>query len=267
MSMRPGIMWMGKLYPPVWHGDELEPAELFANLKAMGVEGIDIFARAVDQYGVDTLADALDSSGLQCSCYYISADLVTDDPEKSGLADEAFPKGIENAQTLGASVVFTHGSQHAHKGEDNFQRYIDRLGEKLQLFKDIDQTLVIENAGFLLHTGEDMVRACEALGDEGLRLCPDTGNFTLWGQDAFEAVEMCMPWTIHFHMKDYAERWDEDGGVRGKEAILGQGTTAVAEVFEMLHKQAWSGWTAWEPGPQDEDGITASVQELLRLIG
>jgi len=267
MAIRPGIMWMGKLYPPVWRGDELEPAELFANLKAMGVEGMDIFARAVDQYGIDTLAAALDSSGLECSCYYIAADLVTDDAEASQAADEAFIRGIENAQTLGTEICFTHGSQHAHKGEDNFQRYIDRLGEKLQLFKDLDLTLVIENAGHLLHTGDDMVRAAEALGDEGLRLCPDTGNFTLWGVDVIDAVTKCLPWTVHFHIKDYAERWEEDGNVRGNEAVLGEGATPVGEVFDILHDEAWSGWTAWEPGPQDEDGITESVRELLRLIG
>lgn len=267
MAIRPAVMWMGKLYPPVWRGEEQEPAEQFAMLKEMGIEGIDIFARAADQYGVDTLTSALDSSGLECSCYYIPADLVADEPEKVQLADEAFPKGIENAQQLGATVCFTHGSQHAHKGEENFQRYIDRLGEKVQLFKDIEQTLVIENAGFLMHTGDDMVRICEVLGDEGLRLCPDTGNFTLWGVDEMDAVTKCMPWTAHFHIKDYAERWEENGAPRGKEAILGQGVTPVAQIFEMLEAQSWSGWAAWEPGPQDEEGVEASVRELLRLIG
>ncbi|NLO07269.1 MAG: sugar phosphate isomerase/epimerase [candidate division WS1 bacterium] len=267
MAMRPAVMWMGKLYPPVWRGEEQEPAEQFAMLREMGIEGIDIFARAVDQYGVDTLASALESSGLECSCYYISADLVSDGPEKVEAADAAFPRGIENAQTLGATICFTHGSQHAHKGEDNFQRYLDRLREKLQLFKDVEQKLVIENAGFLLHTGEDMARACEVLADEGLGLCPDTGNFTLWGQDAFDAVMKCMPWAWHFHIKDYAERWEENGAPRGKEAVLGQGVTPVAKVFDMLHERRWSGWVAWEPGPQDEDGIEASVKELLRLIG
>lgn len=267
MGIRPAIMWMGRLYPPVWHEKELEPAQQFAMLKGMGIDGIDIFARAVDQYGVDTLADALSTSGLECSCYYISADLVSDDPEKSRIADDAFPKGIDNARALGASICFTHGSQHSHRGEENFRRYIARLGEKLQLFKDTGLTLVIENAGHLLHTGDDMVRACEALGDEGLRLCPDTGNFTLWGVDVIDAVTKCMPWTVHFHIKDYAERWEEDGNPRGREAILGQGITPVEEIFEMLHERGWSGWTAWEPGPQDEDGITESVRELLRLIG
>ncbi len=266
MAIRPAVMWMGKLYPPVWRGRELEPAEQFELLRSLGVEGIDILARGVDQYGIETLRSALDSSGLECSCYYIAADLVSDEPEKVRAADEAFPRGIENAQTLGATICFTHGSQHAHKGEESFQRYTDRLREKLQLFKGIEQTLVIENAGYLMHTGDDMVRICEALGNYGLRLCPDTGNFTLWGVDEMDAVRKCLPWTSHFHIKDYLERWEENGAPRGKEGILGQGVTPVAEIFALLKQQSWSGWAAWEPASQDEDGVTESIQNLLRLI-
>lgn len=267
MALTSGIMWMGKIWPGEWHGKQLTPAQLFAKLREMGLETIDIFARAVDEHGVDTLKAALDDSGLRCACYYIPADLVTDDPEKVRLADEAFPRGIEVAQQLGAPIVFTHGSQHAHSGEENLQRYIDRLGEKLQLFEGTGLTLVIENAGSLLHEADKMVRVCEALGDMGLRLCPDTGNFTLWGQDEIEAVSKCLPWTAHFHIKDYAERWERDGTVGGTEAVLGQGITPVAEIIQILKDANWSGVLAWEPGPQDEAGVEASVSELLRLIG
>ncbi len=268
MALTSGIMWYGKqIAEPTWEGEELTVAELFGKLKGMGIDTIDVFGRSIDEYGLDTVLSALDETGMKCACYYIGADLVADDAEKVEAADEAFTVGIERAQALGAPICFSCGSQHSHRGEEDFQRYLDRLGEKLELFKDIEQTLVLENAGHLLHTGEHMVRAAEALGDDGLRLCPDTGNFTLWGVDALEAVKMCMPWTAHMHIKDYAERWEEDGNPRGREAILGQGITPVAEVFEVLHSEDWDGVVAWEPGPQDEEGVTESIRELMRLIG
>ena len=169
MAMKPGIMWMGSINPPVWHGKELQPVELFKLLSGMGCEGIDIFARSAEQHGVDTLKAALDESGLACSCYYISADLVGEDPEKVEAADDAFPRGIEQAQALGAPVCFTHGSQHAHAGGDNLTRYIDRLGEKLALFEGTDMTLVIENAGTLVHSADHMMSLMDVLADEGLR--------------------------------------------------------------------------------------------------
>ena len=268
MAITSGIMWYGKqISPPTWDGKDLTVAELFGKLRSMGVDTIDIFGRSIDEYGLDTVAAALDETGMKCACYYIGADLVADDAETVQATDEAFTVGIERAQTLGAPICFSCGSQHSHKGEEDFQRYIERLGEKLQLFKNIEQTLVIENAGHLLHTGDDMVRIAEALGDEGLRLCPDTGNFTLWGVDEIDAVTRCLPWTTHMHMKDYAERWEEDGNPRGKEANLGQGITPVAEIFQMLHDANWEGVAAWEPGPQDEEGVTESLRELIRLIG
>lgn len=267
MAIRPAVMWMGKIYPPVWYDKELEPAELFALLAEMGIEGIDVFARAVDQYGVDTLSSALKSSGLECSCYYISANLVPEDPEVAQTADDAFTRGIENAQALGSELCFTHGSQGAERTEENFERYMDRLAEKLQLFAQTDMTLLIENSGQLMHTGDDLVRAAERLGDEGLRLCPDTGNFTLWDVDVLDAVNKCMPWTAHIHIKDYTEEHDDDGTVRDVEVPLSTGDTPVAEVFEILHGEGWSGWAPWEPGPQDEQGVIDSVEELLRLIG
>ncbi|MGI5818324.1 MAG: sugar phosphate isomerase/epimerase family protein [Armatimonadota bacterium] len=268
MAMTSGIMWYGKqIHPPTWDGEELSVEQLFTKLHEMGLETVDIFGRSFEAYDQDTIAAALDASGLRCACYYIGADLVADEPEKVQAADEAFTVGIERAQALGAPICFSCGSQHSHRGEEDFQRYLDRLGEKLQLFKEIEQTLVIENAGHLLHTGDHMVRAAEALGDEGLRLCPDTGNFTLWGVDEIDAVTRCLPWTAHMHIKDYAERWEEDGNPRGREAILGQGITPVAEIFEILHGEQWDGVVAWEPGPQDEQGVTDSVAQLMSLIG
>lgn len=268
MALTSGIMWYGKqIHPPTWDGEDLTVAALFDRLQEMGLETIDVFGRSVDEYGLDTIQNALSDSGLKCACYYIGADLVAEEPEKVEAADEAFEVGIERAQALGAPICFTCGSQHSHRTEEEFERYLERLSEKLELFADIEQTLVLENAGHLLNTGEHMVRAAEALGDEGLRLCPDTGNFTLWGVDALEAVKMCMPWTAHMHIKDYAERWEEDGNPRGKEAILGEGITPVEEIFEVLHAEDWDGVVAWEPGPQDEKGVEESIRELMRLIG
>ena len=266
MAMTPGIMWMGSINPPVWHGKELQPVELFRLLRGIGVETIDIFAGSAQQHGVESLSAALQEADLKCACYYISADLVTDEPEKAQTADEAFPRGIEAAQALGAPICFTHGSQHAHAGDENFQKYIDRLGEKLALFEGTDITLVIENAGTLLHRAPDMLRIMDALADDGLRLCPDTGNFTLWRQDEVEAVEMLLPYSVHFHIKDYGDLWEEEGRLRGKEFVLGEGITPVETIIGMLKEADWEGVLAWEPGPQDEAGVEQSVKKLLELM-
>jgi sugar phosphate isomerase/epimerase len=264
--MTPGIMWMGAINPPVWYGKELEPVELFKLLRGMGAEAIDIFARTAEQHGAETLAQALREADLRCSCYYISADLVSGEPDKVAAADEAFPRGIEMAQALSAPICFTHGSQHAHAGEENLQLYIERLREKVRLFQGTGMTLVIENAGTLLHAARDMLRVMDALADEGLRLCPDTGNFTMWRQDEVEAIEMLLPYSVHYHIKDFGELWEEEGRLRGRETVLGEGVTPVEEIIGMLKEAEWEGVLAWEPGPQDEAGVEQSVRQLLEYM-
>jgi len=266
MALTSGIMWYGAINRDEWYGKPNHPTELFPQLKEMGIDTVDIFGRSVDDWGLEVVKGALDSSGLGCACYYISCDLVKDDPEGVAAADEAFEVGMGNAEVLGAPICFTCGTQHGNEGEDAFGRYIDRLGEKVALFEGTGMTLVIENAGKLLHTAADMKRIMDALADDGLRLCPDTGNFTLWRQDEIEAVEMLLPWSAHFHMKDYAELWEEDGALRGREAVLGEGLTPIAEIMAMIKGSDYDGVLAWEPGTQDEAGVEQSVKNMLEMI-
>ena len=266
MPMTPGIMWMGSIGKMQWRGQELDPAGLFGLLKGMGLQTVDIFAANAEKWGLDTLKDALSASGLSCACYYIACDLVKDDPEGVAAADEAFVRGIENAQALGASICFTHGSQHGNQGDGAFTRYIERLGEKLRLFEGTGITLVIENAGKLMHTARDMKRVMDALADDGLRLCPDTGNFTYWGQNEVEAIEMLLPWSVHYHMKDFAEVREENGVPRGREGVFGEGLTPIDEIMDLIKGFGYEGVLAWEPGPQDEDGVEQSVRNLLAMM-
>lgn len=266
MAMTSGIMWMGSISKLQWRGQQMTPAEFFPLLAGMGVETIDIFARSVEEWGLDTIKEALDQAGMRCACYYIGCDLVREDAEGVAAADEAFVKGIEVAQALGAPICFTHGSQHGNEGEAAFARYIQRLGEKLKLFEGTGMTLVIENAGKLLHTAADMKRVMDALADDGLRLCPDTGNFTLWRQDEVEAIKLLLPWSVHYHMKDYGELWEEDGALRGREAIFGEGLTPIDEIMALIKASGYQGVLAWEPGPQDEDGVEKSIRNLLQKM-
>ncbi len=266
MAMTSGIMWMGSIAGLEWRGEKMDPAGYFPLLKGMGVDTLDIFARSADDWGVDTLKSALDAADMTCACYYIGCDLVKSDPEGVAAADEAFVKGIENAQILGAPICFTAGTQHGNEGEEAFQRYIDRLREKLPMFKGTGMQLVIENAGKLMHTAADLKRTAEALEDDGLRLCPDTGNFTLWRQDEVEAVEMLMPWSIHYHMKDYGELWEKDGALGGREAIFGEGLTPVDECLDLIKAAGYDGVLAWEPGTQDDDGVVQSIKNMLEKM-
>jgi len=267
MSVTPGIMWGGALSRPTWRGREVVPVEFFAMLRAMGVEAIDIFARHVDQYGVGALREGLDRSGLRCGCFYIHGDLLAQNEKQRREVDLAFEHGIESALALGAPLCFTHGSQHTRAGEEARAAYIERLREKAALVADAGMALVIENAGLLVNTPEHMVEVIEGAGDAGLRLCPDTGNFSVWGIHEVGAIRRCLPSMAHIHLKDLSPDSVGDEAGRGVPEVLGRGVTPIAEVIALLDAEGWTGVAAWEPGPTDEDGIEAGVAELLRLTG
>lgn len=262
MAVIPGIMWSSPL--SVWHGEKLDPIGLMNLLAEMGLCTIDIFMRHVDTWGVDALRAALGESGLRCSCFYIKGDLLATGEELEKV-DEDFARGIEAAKALGAPLIFTHGTQHTREGESALKAYIGALRERNAQVRDAGRILVIENAGLLARTPEHLLTIIDALGDEGLSLCPDVGNFSIWEIDEVKAVRRLLPWTAHLHLKDLSPEWVGNKKARGASAVLGRGVTPIAEIVELLQARAWEGAAVWEPGPQDEQGITDGVNELLRL--
>jgi len=203
----------------------------------------------------------MDRHGLTCACYYVPADLCASGTEAEATAQAAFMSGIENATILGSPIVFTYGTQHTYAGEDMFQRYTERLGDMLALFEQTGLTLVVENAGSLMYSVEDMLRLMDALGGAGLRLCLDTGNFHLWEQDEVEATRLAQQWTIHFHVKDYVDQcWVSEGQPGATQVDLGSGAVRHAEVMEILRSGGYAGALAFEPHNQ------ASIEPGLRTL-
>lgn len=266
MAITPGIMWGQPLSPPVWYGEELDPVGLMNLLAGMGLETIDIFQRHVDAYGVRGLRKGLRESGLRCSCYYIQGDLLAGGDDLREV-DEDFARGIEAASALEAPLVFTHGTQHTREGDDALLAYIGVLRERNEQVQNACLTLVIENAGVLVRTPDQLLTIIDALGEEGLRLCPDVGNFCIWGIDPVDALRRLLPWTAHVHLKDLHPDYVGNEQGRGLPEVLGRGVTPIADIIALLQAQAWEGAAVWEPGPHDEQGITDGIEELLRLVG
>jgi len=247
MPMKTGLMISGL---PTEIGDRtVDVHGYFELLSDWGAQTLDIFPGTLATLTAAELRAALDDHGLACACYYIGADLNATGAEAEETCRQGFVEGIENALTLGAPIVFTHGTQHTYAGEDMFQRYTQRLGEMLPLVNDAGLTLVVENAGTLMHTVDDMLRLMDSLGDDGLRLCLDTGNFFLWGQDEVDAMRRAMGWTIHLHVKDYTDqRWIEPKTrPDAAHAILGQGEVRHAAILEILRAAGFDGVLALEP--------------------
>lgn len=246
MTMKTGLMTSGPIKE--WQGKALDLDGYLALVKSWGTQTLDIFPGFLNAAPARDVRRALDRHGLTCACYYIPADLCATGAQAETAAADAFAAGYENAAILGSPIVFTYGTQHTYAGEDMFRRYTERLGGMLSRFEKTGLTLVVENAGTLMHKVRDMLRLMDALGAAGLRLCVDTGNFHLWEQDEVEATRLARQWTIHFHVKDYVnQHWVGEGKPAATQVDLGTGAVRHAPVLEILRTTGYAGVLALEP--------------------
>jgi sugar phosphate isomerase/epimerase len=259
-----GLMASGPIRQ--WQGKTLDLDGYLALVKSWGLQTLDLFPDFLNVVSARELRLAMDRHGLFCACYYVPADLCASGAQAEAAAADAFAVGIENADILGSPIVFTYGTQHTYAGEDMFQRYSERLGAMLKFFRKTKITLVVENAGTLMHSAKDMVRLMDALGSAGLRLCVDTGNFHLWQQDEVEATRLTRPWTIHFHVKDYVEpHWVGPGQPDATSVGLGTGAVRHAEVMQILRSTGYTGTLAFEP--HNEAAIQPGLRTLSGWLG
>lgn len=244
--MRTGMMVFGPVTE--LEGRPVDLDAFLASLQAWGLQSLDIFPDFMGERSAQEVRAALDRCGLICDCYYVGADLCAPGAQAREVAEAAFARGIEAATLLGAPILFTHGTQHTYAGEEMFARYAAGLGEMLALFESTGITLVVENAGTLMHRVEDMLRLMQLLGPAGLRLCLDTGNFYLWEQDEVAATRLAREWTVHFHVKDYVDRhWVGPGQPGATDVNLGTGNVRHAEVLEILRETGYAGTLSCEP--------------------
>jgi sugar phosphate isomerase/epimerase len=232
--MKTGLMVASPLTE--FQGRSLDLPSHLALMKSWGVQTLDIFPGFLGGQPAAQVRKCLDDAGVPCACYYIGVDLNAPEAATVAAVDDLFRQGIDDACALGAPIVFTHGTQHSHSGDDMRRRYADRLSEKLPAVRAANLTLVVENAGTLMHTPGQCRWLMEELGPEGLRFCSDTGNFFLWGEDEVESIRELLPWTIHCHVKDYIDQIWHEPGVRPDATNVTVGTGAVrnAECIALL---------------------------------
>jgi len=259
--MQPGLMTSGPLKE--WRGQAMDLDGYLALLRSWGLETLDIFPAFIDACGLDTVAAKLAEHGLHTACFYASADLISTEAAAAAKARQSFERGLECCAALGSPLLFTHGSQHAYAGRDNFERYRDRLAEMLRLVEATDVVLVVENAGSLMHSASPMAELVAALDSPQFKLALDTGNFYIWSEDEVDAVERLMPHTVHFHVKDYGRRWVDEKGPHADAAVLGEGGVRHEAIRAHLQVVGYSGALAFERSGQDEDGFEASVRTVV----
>jgi len=256
--MRPSYMIFS--VPDTWQGNPITTRDFFQVLRDAGLEGVDIFPPVLEtvEGGAVQLRALLDEVGLETACYYRSLDLI--DPERESEVNLLFDEAVAVCAALGCRYLFTHGSQHRYEGDENRRRYIEQLRGLVDRLEGTGLTLVIENAGLLMHSVAQMREVLEGVDREGLRLALDSGNFYLWHQDEVAAFGELLPYTVHLHVKDYVNRRFEGKNPKADGIELGRGEVRHGEILELLRNAAYRGWMAYEKTMDGDDALWRSLK-------
>lgn len=259
--MKVGYMLMGQ--PRDAKGEPVQWIEYLKYLKSLGLEGVDLFAKRLEDFdcSVEEAKGFLGDLGLSPIVYCVQTDLISPDPEVRKSSLDAVRHGIDACGKLGINHVFSYGGQHSNSGEEAIARYIDGLSQAAELAADAGMILSIENAGKMCHTDAELERVVDAVNSENMKVTLDPGNFVLAGCDPHTAAERLAPKAIHIHVKNFV-------AAPGKEprpfryCPAGEGIVDYRSIADILKSVGYEGYFSFEP----EGGADAPVEAGMELL-
>ncbi len=138
-------------------------------------------------------------------------------------------------------------SYYAPDGKNIFDYHdqvIERMLKKVELLKDIDIVMVLENeADIYGQSPEKAVELVEAVDSPKLRLCYDPANFTV-GLGITDNIQSCWPimkpYVSHIHIKDW-----KVGAPLG--SMPGQGDAQIKPLLKELADMNYADFITMEP--------------------
>lgn len=236
--------------------------QLYQQLKEAGAESLDIASIDLQFGGEKAVLEALEATGLRCSCYlaFIAAPMPTEEGQQAAIA--AGKDAIDLTLRLGAKVMMfvPAGNQEAIKvmsRQELSDKFIEVLRPVVAYGKEKDVTVVIEDAPHL-----DFPMCSEAElrylleGAPGLKLVYDSGNMCFAGEEPVAYYDHLAEYTAHGHAKDVVF---QNGAWR--ETIHGEGSVDFAEIFRHMERDGFQGTIALELAP-DFSGKTSLIQKV-----
>jgi sugar phosphate isomerase/epimerase len=259
--MKVGYMLMGQ--PRDAEGKPVHWLEYLKYLKKLGLEGVDLFAERLEDFGC-SVAEAkgfLSDLSLSPTVYCVRTDLISPDPAVRRSSLDAVRRGIDACGKLGISHVFSYGGQHSNSGEEAIARYIDGLSQAAELASDAGMILSIENAGKMCHTDEELERVVNAVNSENMKVTLDPGNFVLAGCDPHAAAKRLAPRVSHVHVKNFVAA-PESRPRPFRYCPAGEGIVDYRTIADILRSAGYEGFFSFEP----EGGADAPVEAGMELL-
>ncbi len=159
---------------------------------------------------------------------------------------EKFKHAIELAEFFDTKMIrmFSYYPPDGKNIFDYHDQVVERMLKKVELLKDIDIVIVLENeADIYGQSPEKAVELVEAVDSPKLRLCYDPANFVV-GLGITDNIQSCWPimkpCVSHIHIKDW-----KVGASLG--SVPGQGDAQIKPLLKELADMNYSGFITMEP--------------------
>lgn len=167
-------------------------------------------------------------------------------------------RGLEAAEALGCERLVLGAAGKG--GRASLEALIAALKLIAPVALDRGIKLCLENhAGCLLEGIEDYAQVLEAIPQENVGICIDTGHFDAAGVSMTELIDRFGERVNHLHVKE--------NRVFGKKDFcrFGEGTTDNHEVIRQLQSIGYEGFITVEQSPQKDR--PTSVEDLAKAYG
>jgi sugar phosphate isomerase/epimerase len=183
--------------------------------------------------------------------------------------------GLATAQALGARVMRVFGGRVAEglSFDEAEARMIEALHMAIDWAEPRGIRLALENFGQLCGRTDQILELVRAIGDHGLGVAADLGNFLLVDEKPVESVQRLGTLISHVHLNDFelTEQPPDDvrvlstpSGLCYMGTTIGKGAADVRGVLAALEKIGYDGYVSLEyEGPLGGwEGVDASLASL-----
>lgn len=177
------------------------------------------------------LAARVREHGLEPRMIYSSTRL--DAPEDEVVA--RVKRLIDNAQRTGATILIEGGTGKP----ENFDTYFSIMRRAAPYAQERGVTIALKPHGGLSTTGDDTIRAIEAVGHPAYRLCFDPGNLLYYaGLRPEKELPKLAPYVVAMCVKDET---GSNGPDRSVNVTPGDGDVDFPAVFKILKDHGFAG--------------------------
>lgn len=207
---------------------------------------------AAHAFDADSMRAKIDASGMRCAGLYPPGWGGQDDADVQARA-EAIAKCVGIAEALNATHLTTSGAQRRTE-PGALDRVIACVQEVLARIPDESQIkLTLEpHHGNVLQQPEDFQCVLDAIPDERVGICIDTGHFHTSGVDTLSAIRQFASRIYAVHLKDH---------LGALSVGIGRGELDLRQIIGTLQEVGYPGDLTLELEVEDSENLPRYTEE------